>query len=1024
MPSTNVGNALAAHLPLFPTPFHLSNPNHPLPHPHQLHNSLSAVTASLHNCILFYSLASAFLFRPFSPHPLHIPLIPAAMPDRRRRCAAAAVVTYDYVCRFLGVSAAEYRFLLSEPCASQFSTRSHPTSDAQAVALACALLIAHGASWPLARRYLRVFISLFAPDTLPMLDADSISPFASHISTPHEPIQAPPPLDPNPPWLSLNFSVNRELSPEGAAAVIAACLLLPQPFNIEIDMHSCPKLVSIPLKPWLPLLRTERERTSGERASSRLIGLCLDACPLKRFDISTFSYLADLRWISLRSTLLANLWRTAELLGTFPSLTAALLGGDMCEWDKFDSMKKACRKALESEVAKSNHSSEITTDPQSRHCVDHYVPHTAQLSTSATEEILRRKRSDSITQTDVLPSTHITSSTNTNSASSTAGRALFEVDPQNSSFFIRLRPTPVTTARHYRRFLIAAMQHPLRMLDGKVVTARERGDAAKTLRDKFEHPRALQSHQRGPSLMQLLRSREVGFAVTPRAPRAPQPQPQSGPRKRRRVSRHCPVTNILAAVAAAGIPPVCGPSKLGPSTSLAVALAAASMGSGQKVISEKLRLVREAACPTNPGRESVISSNPRARGKVELSSSEIGSATRPCRKNLIYALDSNREGTFEKNFSSALVSRSGAPRVQYLCQGNDRPRQFEYNPANPAELVYGTEYGYLVVIDEESGQVKGSCSTGGGPGNRATGDLIRKTSSFETLSTNRQTRPDLQGSSKPETVYGLSWLNKRSDMFISGTNGGSIHVYNVNWMGSGKNGGCTTACETFDQLTSINVNSDDVRFAVSGITHDVGIFDLATGRRTETMRDCHAGVINVIKFAHQNPHVLVSASFDRCVKKWDLRESRPGGGRRPIFTTRSKTDNVMACFSPDDSCLLVSAVDNEVRQYSACDGALMQEFNIPKTHSKYNFTRSYYMNDRDYIVSGSCMESVVRVFNARTGAFFAEVDMDNRESSRRRHFCVQSLRADPSRRFALSALLVSHNDSVNEVIASVDLHSR
>ena len=35
--------------------------------------------------------------------------------------------------------------------------------------------------------------------------------------------------------------------------------------------------------------------------------------------------------------------------------------------------------------------------------------------------------------------------------------------------------------------------------------------------------------------------------------------------------------------------------------------------------------------------------------------------------------------------------------------------------------------------------------------------------------------------------------------------------------------------------------------------------------------------------------------------------------------------------------------------------------------SEHNYTRSYYMNGSDYIISGSCEESVVRVFSAKTG---------------------------------------------------------
>ena len=44
--------------------------------------------------------------------------------------------------------------------------------------------------------------------------------------------------------------------------------------------------------------------------------------------------------------------------------------------------------------------------------------------------------------------------------------------------------------------------------------------------------------------------------------------------------------------------------------------------------------------------------------------------------------------------------------------------------------------------------------------------------------------------------------------------------------------------------------------------------------------------------------------------------------------------------------------------------------------SEHNYTRSYYMNGSDYIISGSCEESVVRVYCAKTGRFFRDVSLD------------------------------------------------
>lgn len=61
------------------------------------------------------------------------------------------------------------------------------------------------------------------------------------------------------------------------------------------------------------------------------------------------------------------------------------------------------------------------------------------------------------------------------------------------------------------------------------------------------------------------------------------------------------------------------------------------------------------------------------------------------------------------------------------------------------------------------------------------------------------------------------------------------------------------------------------------------------------------------------------------------------------------------------------------------DGTLHTKFDIVSTGSYNNYTRSYYMNGRDYIISGSCEEPVVRVCCAQTGRLlrniYLEVDL-------------------------------------------------
>lgn len=880
------------------------------------------------------------------------------------------------------------------------------------------------------RRYLRTFVNTLSPSSLPLFDANAISPLSPrHHPLPRHTLSVP---GHHQSWFSVVFSFNPELSPIGAAAVIAACLLIPRRLSVELDFRLCAKLTSITLRPWLSLLRVERFRASGETACANIIGLCIDGCPFRTFDLVTFRTLNCLSWISLRSTELSNLWRTAELLQAVPSLRAVLVSGDLSDNGRLEQMKTLCRTPPTSScdrLASTSSSSldrELSVSPVSRWTqVSGHPPLLEHLLNQQKETV-----SSMPTETDLLqlsPPTHSPSnSIYTSSIASDPRQTHLAADPQLSLFSLRMVTTPVSRVPYFRAFMLGGTSNHLEMFDGACVTADCRQKAKAKFQSYFERPPSLHGMSKASSITDLLKNREVGLS-RPAFSQVPHCWKDPPPRKRRRTTDFSVVsTDLMAAVAVAGFPTAQHALKLSPSASITVALAAASSAANHpdEVLRSSIHRLEEAALPI---RNSVddISRSARApeswqtKGGVP-SHSPIAQR----QKFLMSGFGIYHGSDFTSTFCSALINRCGPPRVEYLRPGGDRPRQFEYNPANPNELVYGTEHGYLVVMDQETGEVKGSCRSGGGMGNRGSGEIIGRTASLNELSDNCRSSPHGRAAVQSAPVFGLSWLNKRSNLFLSGRNDGAIHVYNVDWMRRGYKGGCKYACDSFDNLTSIHVSSDDVRFAVSGASHDVGLFDLETGRRIETMRNCHAREINVIKFAHNSPHVLLTSSFDRCVRKWDLRESRPGGGRRPIFTTRSRTDNVMACFSPDDQYLLVSAVDNEVTQYSACDGRLDQEFRIPKTNWEFNFTRSYYMNDRDYIVTGSCMESVVRIFNARTGALFGEVDMDGRERISGTRVGVQSLRANPWRKFNFSALLVLQDNLVNQVIANVDMHTR
>lgn len=127
-------------------------------------------------------------------------------------------------------------------------------------------------------------------------------------------------------------------------------------------------------------------------------------------------------------------------------------------------------------------------------------------------------------------------------------------------------------------------------------------------------------------------------------------------------------------------------------------------------------------------------------------------------------------------------------------------------------------------------------------------------------------------------------------------------VEDIDWTSS------TMTYNKFEQLTSVHVNATDDKFLASSYSRKVSIYDICSGQRLQLFEDIHREPINVAKFAWHSPYLLVTSSFDRDVKMWDLRQKPV----QPCYTTSSSRGNVMVCFSPDDQFLLVSAVDNEV----------------------------------------------------------------------------------------------------------------
>ncbi|CAA0807448.1 transducin family protein / WD-40 repeat family protein [Striga hermonthica] len=350
------------------------------------------------------------------------------------------------------------------------------------------------------------------------------------------------------------------------------------------------------------------------------------------------------------------------------------------------------------------------------------------------------------------------------------------------------------------------------------------------------------------------------------------------------------------------------------------------------------------------------------------------SATHASRNSFSFSLRKTKH-FYSRSLSAAKMGSSAWPALRSLSitgsslreeRRNFRPRQFEYHPTDSSLMVIGTLDGEVVIVNHENGKI------------------VSYIPSLGALN----------------SVLGLCWLKKYPSKLIAGSDNGSLRLYDIRHYTSRQmhhNRG-SVFFDDFDQLTSVHVNSTDELFVVSGYSKDVALYDIGSGKLLQVFANMHWEHINVVKFSNHNPFLFATSSFDQDVKMWDVRQ-KPN---QPCYTASSSRGNVMVCFSPDDHYLLVSAVDNEVKQLLAVDGRLHMDFGIASTGSSQNYTRSYYMNGRDYVVSGSCDEHVVRICCANTGRRLRDVSLEGRGAGA--SMFVQSLRGDPFRDFNMSIL--------------------
>lgn len=260
-----------------------------------------------------------------------------------------------------------------------------------------------------------------------------------------------------------------------------------------------------------------------------------------------------------------------------------------------------------------------------------------------------------------------------------------------------------------------------------------------------------------------------------------------------------------------------------------------------------------------------------------------------------------------------------------------KPRQFEFHPHVENVIAAGCIDGSVGIIDTDSNA------------------LLALDSSISHAS---------------DPILALCWLHNTPERIMVGSGDGVLKVLNTSAARHCNESNLTVSeFQQFEQMTSVHVSCDDKHVIASGYSTVVPIYDLETQQVVRRFSDIHATHINISRFANTNPNLFATSSFDGCLKVWDLRVK----ALKPNYTIQNDNPIVMFAFSPNDQYILTSGEDNDVRQFITLDGRLQMRFDIPRTDAGDNYSRSYYMNNGDTVLSAGSLQPIVRQYNAYTG---------------------------------------------------------
>jgi hypothetical protein len=267
-------------------------------------------------------------------------------------------------------------------------------------------------------------------------------------------------------------------------------------------------------------------------------------------------------------------------------------------------------------------------------------------------------------------------------------------------------------------------------------------------------------------------------------------------------------------------------------------------------------------------------------------------------------------------------------------------RQFEFHPCLPQVVLIGDKRGGVNIVQTDD---------------------------------EYNVRPRLAVDTCP--VLAMSWMHHHPHSAVCGTaDSGNVEFLRYNSEADYQDAALHAAfkAEPFPMLSSLSVNCTDDFLLASGLSHDLAIYDIHTGRVLHRAHDVHNHSINVSRFANNSPHIMATASYDQTCKLWDIRQ--PLITEKVVKVLNTGGPNVMCAFSPGDKHLLCSGIDTHLMQYDLPSFRLAHKSLPLRPDAHQNrFRRSMYLATGRHFVTSATQESHIR-FMSTSGINLGVVD--------------------------------------------------